>query len=448
MGCHSQGRPLSSLLLVIFIMLIPLIVDANLLSDSSQPARSYPCDVGDCWNLFELARETLGVRGEYPPPADYTPSPADHSSHCVPMRTFFRCIQNMTAPCRGDLSFHSAKLVVEQHMRQFNCSARGKVFSASQLPSGETHRSARPPQSPVCSYRGESERVLCSVFGDPHLRAFDGSHAACKMTGAWSLLDNEYLTLQATSEALANSPGGVASALTKLTLIIKGHDDCAQGDYVTFQAPDQHGVLASTFDDGRSHFGPQRSVFISEVAAGSHVEITLRYIATRLVVRRFAGGYLSLTMSAPSDVIRDARSRNNMQLCVRGCPAPQTLSLADVFSVRSDHVTMPDSGVMAVPRRRMSREAAQERCRLAKVVDDYLDSCVFDLLSTGDVNFTRMASSALLDAIRLVPEEMQRLRNRTKVQLISQVLHSNSAHHIYLSAMQTTLLLLVLLNVL
>jgi hypothetical protein len=178
-----------------------------------------PCDVGDCWNLFEYAREVLGVRAEYPPPPNYSPSPEERASHCVPMRTFYRCIQNMTAPCRGDLSFHSAKMVAEQHMRLFNCSFSGKVFAPPTNPDGSVVRPTPSRPQPACTYRGDvdEERLLCSVYGDPHVRAFDGSHAACRVAGAWTMLDNEYLMLQVTSEPI---PGAdLATAITKVGVV-------------------------------------------------------------------------------------------------------------------------------------------------------------------------------------------------------------------------------------
>jgi len=53
------------------------------------------------------------------------------------------------------------------------------------------------------------------VFGDPHLWTFDGTHHTCRMNGAWPLVNNDYFSVQVTSETL---PGG-GSAVAKVTLL-------------------------------------------------------------------------------------------------------------------------------------------------------------------------------------------------------------------------------------
>jgi RGM family protein len=228
-----------------------------------------------------------------------------------------------------------------------------------------------------------------------------------------------------------------------VTLIIKGHDECAHGDYVTFQAPDVHGALPSTFDDGRSHLGPQRSVRVTDVVPGEHVNITLRFVDTHVIIRRY-GEYFSVTLSLPAALVREARPTQSLQLCRGGCPAAERVSLSDLLSTRPVRYSSLPTDQPAAVTIRMSREAAQERCRLADVVDSYLDSCVFDLLSTGDANLTRMAAAAMRDAVRLLPSEIARFRNRTAIDAEEPRSSASSSTPHYLDVNRTLWLFLLL----
>lgn len=66
----------------------------------------------------------------------------------------------------------------------------------------------------ACTYQGRSEATYCSFYGDPHLTTFGGEFQTCKVAGAWPLIDNAYLAVSVTNEAVV--PGSAATATTKV----------------------------------------------------------------------------------------------------------------------------------------------------------------------------------------------------------------------------------------
>ena len=192
-------------------------------------------------------------------------------------------------------------------------------------------------------------------------------------------------------------------------MVIKRDENCGSSKYVTYQASTDD--LPGTFDDGRTHFGQERSVHLIEEDPGKHVEIYLRYIDTTLVVRQ-VGRYFTFAMKMPEEIVEHSRDNNNgIQLCVRGCPASEVIDYREYLAqkyVKLKSLTEDSNFKVA-----MSRSLAEAKCKDARVVDFYYESCVFDLMTTGDSNFTQAAQSALSDVLRLYPEASKMLRNRT-----------------------------------
>ena len=169
------------------------------------------CQLPHCWDLYQNAQDSLGVRDNFDPTRPNRLTPQEQTNKCISLRTFNNCIHNMTRNrgCVGNLNFHSAKKGIEKQMKQLNCSTAGDVFEPSNRPNGHPH-------SNVCSYRGKQAHKHCGLFGDPHLKTFDNEFQTCKVQGAWPLVDNDYLTVMVT-----NDPVGVwdgqATATSKVT---------------------------------------------------------------------------------------------------------------------------------------------------------------------------------------------------------------------------------------
>jgi len=381
-----------------------------------------PCDSGQqccqltrCFNLFEQSRESLGVqevsvrRGRH----QRLLTAEQKDLKCVTLRTYHHCMNEpRDQGCLSNLYFHSAQNGIELQMKQNNCTMSGTMFS----PGVHDHALGpikRPKHRQVCSYQGTAKGRYkqCGLFGDPHLRTFSDELMTCRIEGAWPLVSNQYLTVQVTSDSVGLH---TATAITKLTVVIRRAENCADDHYVTYQA--QTDWLPSTFDDGRTHFGPERSVRIREKTAGRHVEIYIRYIDTTLIIRQI-GQYFTFALRMPEDIAEptsNTPSTPSLQLCSQGCPNSERIDYRTFLAQKRSRLAPGQRSYYNMDIA-MTRDSAEQRCRQAGVVDFYFDSCVFDLLTTGDANFTVAASVALADLVRLDRHAWAEQENRTSL---------------------------------
>lgn len=167
------------------------------------------CDLTHCWELYQSAQESLRIHDDYPPPKLRSVPSEDIILRCIAYRTFFLCLRNMSRTCLGDLNFHSSYKGIEKQMKYFSCNVSGRVFEPASADS-RTHL-------PVCSFAGlRGTYGYCSIFGDPHVRTFGNTFQTCRMQGAWPLIDNDYITVQVTSERVGSGEG---TAISKVALI-------------------------------------------------------------------------------------------------------------------------------------------------------------------------------------------------------------------------------------
>lgn len=371
------------------------------------------CDLSRCWELYTSAQESLQLQDEYPAARlrSVLGGVDDVAVRCVAFRTFFLCLRNMSSGCLGDLSFHSAHKGVEKHMRGHNCSVWGRVYEGvggggggdAGPSAGRSSSSSLPP--PVCSFGRNSEGSSyehCGVFGDGHLRTFNGSFETCDLQGAWALIDNEYLTVQVTSDRV-----GLGTAVKKVTVLLKRNDDCAVGRYVTYQATSAE--FPATFDDGQTAFGRSDSVSIQDGRSTGHVRMYIRYIDTTVVIRLHAG-YFAVSLKMPSEIVNYTvkQNANPLQLCVHRCPSRQRIDIRKVILFEDERRSRTTSAP------EMTVGDALSECRAEHLlVDYYLDSCVFDLMTTGDSNLKSLSLHAYLDAVMLLPAIASKFNNRT-----------------------------------
>ncbi|XP_072166587.1 repulsive guidance molecule A-like isoform X2 [Diadema setosum] len=366
--------------------------------------------------------------------------PGPYLEYCRALQRYQRCVDNISpGACRGDLTYHSTRTVINDLQRTHNCQRvlRGEIrpnpttsreLTPSGSLSGNKNGNKNPgtgssdPNNPHnrtpwypwnisfsdgpdtevsnrCRYRGRPDFRHCGLFGDPHLRTFEDVFQTCRVAGAWPLIYNNYLTAQVTNVPLVHGSG--ATATNKLTVIIKPHRDGECAEHKQYQAV--AGNLPAVFSDGTVTSGREQGVVIVEVIPGEHVEIHIKYIATLIVIRQ-VGRYITFAVRMPQEFIHHYGAEE-MQLCVRGCPPSEQIEYASFLS----ETARDDRNYKEL------RQGAIAKCRQARVIDDYLDSCVFDLLTTGDANFTRAAQSALTDITRLHPNASILLKNRTSV---------------------------------
>ncbi|EOA93677.1 Hemojuvelin, partial [Anas platyrhynchos] len=175
--------------------------------------------------------------------------------------------------------------------------------------------------------------------------------------GSWPLLDNDYLFVQATSAPVAK--GSNATVTSKLTIIFKNMKECI--DQKVYQA--EIGNLPAAFEDGSVNGG--------ERPGGS--SLAIQYIGTTIAVRQ-AGRQLSFSIRAAEEVASAFTEEQDLQLC-------------------------------CCSRSRGAAEEARALCKeMLPVEDVYFQSCVFDVVTSGDANFTMAAHGALEDARVFLPD--------------------------------------------
>nr|XP_023497065.1 hemojuvelin isoform X3 [Equus caballus] len=159
-------------------------------------------------------------------------------------------------------------------------------------------------------------------------------------------------------------------------------------DQKVYQA--EVGNLPAAFEDGSINGGDRpggSSLSIQTANLGSHVEIRASYIGTTIIIRQTAG-QLSFSIKVAEDVARAFSAEQDLQLCVGGCPPSQRLSPSE--RNRRGAITI---------------DIARQLCKKGLPVEDaYFHSCVFDVLISGDPNFTVAAQAALEDARAFLPD--------------------------------------------
>ncbi|XP_029958875.1 hemojuvelin [Salarias fasciatus] len=306
---------------------------------------------------------------------------AVNAGYCGALRSYATCTKRMARACRGDLAYHSAVQGIEDLLIQHRCPRAGPAARPRPLPQGTLSGDACLYESGLLGGEGRSPQYRhCAVFGDPHIRTFKDDFQTCAVQGAWPLIDNEYLYVQATSSPAGG--GGRATVLTKITIIFKNFRQCIEQQLYQAELDD----VPAAFADGSVWSGErrgQRSLAVGSRSPGRHAEIRAAHIGTLLVVRQ-SGGSLGLSVRAPRGVIEAFGPEQDLQLCVWGCPPSQRLD-----TLRPPR---PDPSAPAP-------SWAEAHCgALLPARDVYYQACVFDLMASGDLNSSEAAVSALQDA--------------------------------------------------
>uniref|UniRef100_A0A8D0EB52 Repulsive guidance molecule BMP co-receptor a n=1 Tax=Salvator merianae TaxID=96440 RepID=A0A8D0EB52_SALMN len=324
---------------------------------------------------------------------------------CIALRAYAHCTHRTARTCRGDLAYHSAVHGIDDLMAQHNCSKDGPTSQPRLRPLPRSDNQEHSDSPEICHYERSFHKLSplpnythCGLFGDPHLRTFSDSFQTCKVQGAWPLIDNSYLNVQVTNTPVL--PGSAATATSKLTIIFKSFQECVEQK--VYQA--EMDELPAAFADGSKNGGDKHganSLKITEKVQGQHIEIQAKYIGTTIVVRQ-VGRYLTFAVRMPEEVVKAVEDGDNqgLYLCLRGCPLNQQIDFQAFRSTtQATEKQAPRKGPSppASPGP-FTYETATAKCREKLPVEDlYFQSCVFDLLTTGDVNFTLAAYYAFED---------------------------------------------------
>ncbi|CAL8262110.1 unnamed protein product [Merluccius merluccius] len=359
------------------------------------PVASLQCKILKCNSDFWVSTSNSGREEEF----------------CTALRAYNSCVRRTARTCRGDLAYHSAQHGIEDLMSQHNCSKEGPTsqprartppppaLPPQVLPPDSQERSDSPE---LCHYERSVPRhasqhnyTHCGFFGDPHLRTFRDEFQTCRVEGAWPLIHNKFLSVQVTNSPVV--PGGLATATSKLTIIFKNFQECV--DQKMYHAETDE--LPAAFMDGSKNGGDRHganTLRVVEKVPGQHVEIQARYIGTTIVVRQ-VGRYLTFAVRMPEEVANSVEEGDDqdLYLCLHGCPANQLIDFR-TFRVRPTEAHSKGSVRGGAQPHGFTYQSARAKCKERLPVEDlYFQSCVFDLLSSGDINFTMAAYYAFED---------------------------------------------------
>lgn len=163
--------------------------------------------------------------------------------------------------------------------------------------------------------------------------------------------------------------------------------------------------LPLAFTDGTRNGGLREgsgSLRILEKPDRRQVEIQAHHIGSTVIIRQ-VGHYLTFAIRVPEDILVPSEHSTDLQLCLHGCPQNERIQ---------EHRLSPASASLPWPSswQAYTVETASKECgHLLPAEDVYFQSCVFDLLTTGDSDFSVAAYGALEDMKALCPPRRHQL---------------------------------------
>ncbi|XP_065216077.1 repulsive guidance molecule A-like isoform X2 [Planococcus citri] len=347
----------------------------------------------------------------------YDPEPS--KAYCDIVKTYLVCLREMTKACRGNLNYHGTvhgmNLVNDIQCKPSKGNSNNSNTNRGNNAKVQPSSTSRPLMLPSCKFFGSYKFHHCGLYGDPHLKTFDGLYQTCRVSGQWTLIDNPYMSVTVTSAPVTD--GSHATAPIKISIWVKGRDTPCTLD--KHYEADSKFSLPPTFTDGSDRSGSDNTVTLQVDSFPEEdresAEIQMRYIASRLFIRR-KGKYLAFNAKIPDEIVQLTRSYDDSKtiLCSTGCPASEQLNPI----LARGHV--------------IEREEAFKLCKSMEnstgemsyaLTDNYLDWCVFDVMTAGrDTDFIDAAHLAQFDALKL---DLPSLQNRTTLLEIPSGLHFN-----------------------
>ncbi|NWI10118.1 RGMC protein, partial [Crypturellus soui] len=365
------------------------------------------CKILRCNSDYVAA--TAGLRGA---------GSARTAAFCGALRSYAHCARRTARTCRGDLAFHSAVHGIEDLMIQNNCSKDG---AASAPPPPRPRAPDRPRGLEICNYEkfflykhGQPPSYQhCAAFGDPHIRTFHDDFHTCRVEGSWPLLDNDYLFVQATSAPVAEgSNATVTSKVTDAPVILRW-----DGDAPVAPSWDGDARVPSSWD-GDTPVAPSWDGDALVASSGDEdAPVILRWDGDAPVAPSWDGdarvpsswdGDTPVAPSWDGDALVASSGDEDAPVILRwDGDAPVAPSWdGDALVTPTRAGTWGWGHVHACcPRGRVAPEAARALCKEALPVEDaYFQSCVFDVVTSGDAGFAAAARGALEDARVFLPD--------------------------------------------
>lgn len=175
------------------------------------------------------------------------------------------------------------------------------------------------------------------------------------------------------------------------------HAECVSNK--VYEATSEY--LPNVFKDGTYFTGPKgcRTEVLKETS--NQIIIQSCSLSSTIVIRR-VGEYLIFNIQSPFVLVNQTTG-----LCTNGCPANE---LVDYETYFENDVNSVESGYDK-DSTSISKRIAMEICENANLTDFFFDSCVFDLMTTGNNEFSEAAMLAMMDTKTYDPKIRLRREN-------------------------------------
>ncbi|XP_062517044.1 repulsive guidance molecule B-like [Corticium candelabrum] len=206
--------------------------------------------------------------------------------------------------------------------------------------------------------------TACVLFGDPHLVTLAGREETCCLSGRHRLLEYDELSVDTVNVRVDTR---LKATGTSEVIVRYGASSCTEHSSLQYSATASD--FRAFFDDGSS---PEHLI---ERRDDNLVVLKAAWLGITIRVRR-TGIYLTVAIQLPSAVQDEVGG-----LCFTGCPSDELLEYK--LPSLSAQVVLP--------------HVARYACDHVEEDTFFFQSCVFDLVMTGDRNFTVAALEAKKD---------------------------------------------------
>jgi len=167
--------------------------------------------------------------------------------------------------------------------------------------------------------------------------------------------------------------------------------------------------LSDEFQDGSETNGPPSCQTTVTKHDTDTVKLTSCRSNTTILIRR-VGIYLTFNILSPFDIVNTSSG-----LCHKGCPVEEQVDYPSFFHELIHQNDVSGHGD-SLPR--TSYQEAMRLCSQSNVTDFYYDSCVFDVITTGDRQFRLAAKLAMQDALNMNPKLRLRRENSVVLRVV------------------------------
>ncbi|CAI4226803.1 unnamed protein product [Auanema sp. JU1783] len=304
--------------------------------------------------------------------------------YCQVLQTYIKCLNDSIPFCRGHLKFHSIEYLMKKQWNELNCS-KVQLQSAAESYHNRCHFLPAPAQRNI---------RYCSVYGQLHVRKFDGFWSSCTNPGALAVTDNRYFIVQITDSRSNNQQ--YLSHITQVTVILRPHN-CTLSKQLTYSTSLEDTNLPISFMSGVTSVnvdGNRRAIEVLRQSV-DYIELNLRYIDSSIHIRR-RGNYMSVSVRSPQFVLQSSSSTSS-QLCLSGCHPSFVSPLKSMISMPEEFSTCQEIPL------KISKSAALERCQRKNLTDSFLDTCIYDVLLTDNEDILSLTYDVQQDFKRVFP---------------------------------------------